>query len=159
MGKRRRGLTAAALALGLAPAGAAWAECSDTRVALRGAWGEASFTVEVADDLAERSQGLMNRSQMPRFAGMLFVYDRPQQVAFWMKNTLIPLDMIFADARGTVRKVHANAVPGDLTPIPGGDDVQYVLEINGGMAAMLGIGPGTELQHPSVSNAAWPCDG
>jgi hypothetical protein len=75
-----------------------------------------------------------------------------------MKNTLIPLDMIFADARGVVRRVHENAVPGDLTPIPGGDDILVVLEVNGGMARQLGIAPGTVLRHPSLGQgAAWPC--
>ena len=166
MGKRGRalrrafgGILAAALALAVLLAGPVAAQCREDKVALRGDWGEAVFTVEVADDPAERSQGLMNRAEMARFDGMLFVYDRPQPgIAFWMKNTLIPLDMIFADATGTVRRVHARAVPGDLTPIPGGDGIQYVLEINGGLAALLGIGPGTQMQHPALTAAAWPCD-
>jgi uncharacterized membrane protein (UPF0127 family) len=75
-----------------------------------------------------------------------------------MKNTLIPLDMIFADVTGRVTRVHSNATPGDTTPIDGGDDVAFVLEINGGLAARLGIGPGAELRHPAVgAAAAWPC--
>jgi uncharacterized membrane protein (UPF0127 family) len=67
--------------------------------------------------------------------------------------------MIFADERGTVQRVHQNAVPGDLTPIPGGDDILLVLEINGGLSGALGIAPGTELRHPSLDRAlaAWPC--
>ena len=90
---------------------------------------------------------------------MLFVYDRAQPVSFWMKNTLIPLDMLFIGSDGRVRKVQENAVPRDETPIPGGDDIRYVLEIGGGLAARLGIGPGAELRHPSVDPAlaAWPC--
>ena len=137
----------------------ATAECSDDRVALRGEWGQAGFTVEVADDVAERSQGLMNRPTMPKNAGMLFVYDRPQTVAFWMENTLIPLDMIFADETGTVRRVHENAIPLDRTSIPGGRDIQYVLEINGGLSSIFGIAEGSQLQHPAISQniAAWPC--
>jgi hypothetical protein len=78
-----------------------------------------------------------------------------------MENTLIPLDMIFADATGTVTRVHPEAVPLDRTPIDGGDGVQYVLEINGGLAAALRIRPGAVLRHPDIdqARAAWPCDG
>jgi uncharacterized membrane protein (UPF0127 family) len=77
-----------------------------------------------------------------------------------MKNTLIPLDMIFADETGRVTRVHANAVPGDTTPIDGGNDVRFVLEINGGLAKRLGIVPGAEMRHPSIpqDGAVWPCD-
>ncbi len=136
-----------------------WAACAEDRVDLRGAWGQAGFTVEVADTQQSRAQGLMFREHMARSAGMLFVYDRPQSLTFWMKNTLIPLDMIFADASGVVRHVHENAVPQDLTHINGGRNLQFVLEINGGMASVLGIGKGTQLRHPAIlqSLAAWPC--
>ena len=65
-----------------------------------------------------------------------------------MRNTLIPLDMLFLSAKGVVTRVHADAVPEDETPIPGGNEVQYVLEINGGLAARLGIEPGAEARHP-----------
>ena len=160
MGSRasfRRGLT---LSISLVLwAGAAQAVCTDARADLRGDWGSARFTVEVADDAAERSQGLMNRERMAASAGMLFVYERPQPVSFWMRNTLIPLDMIFMDETGTVTRIHENAVPLDETGIPGGDDVQFVLEINGGLARRLGIGVGSELRHPAVgAEAAWSCE-
>lgn len=90
---------------------------------------------------------------------MLFVYDRPQRVSFWMRNTLIPLDMIFMDEAGRVTRVHENAIPLDETGIPGGDEVQYVLEINGGLASRLGIDVGSELRHPIIGDdAAWPCE-
>ena len=90
---------------------------------------------------------------------MLFVYDAPQIATFWMRNTLIPLDMIFADETGVVTHVHENAVPLDETTINGGENVQYVLEINGGLAGRLGIEPGTQLRHPSIGNlAAWSCE-
>lgn len=151
-------VTLAALAL---PATAAGAACLPDRVEVRGDWGSARFRVAVADDPRARSVGLMHVEQMPRFSGMLFVYERPQAVSFWMENTLIPLDMIFADATGTVRRVHAEAVPLDRTSIPGGsDDIQYVLEINGGLAAEMGIAEGSQLRHPALdqTQAAWPCD-
>jgi hypothetical protein len=116
--------------------------------------------VEVADDPAERAQGLMNRPSLPRGAGMLFLYEAPQRATFWMRNTLIPLDMIFMDETGTVTRIHENAVPLDETTIDGGDGVRAVLEINGGLARAIGIGVGSELRHPGLdqSRAAWPCE-
>ena len=137
------------------------AECAENRADLRGDFGKARFTVEVADTHEERSLGLMNRPSMAAAAGMLFVYEFPQRVAFWMENTLIPLDMIFLSADGVVRHIHENAVPLDRTTIPGGDDIQYVLEINGGMSSMLGVSIGSELRHPAIDQglAAWPCEG
>jgi uncharacterized membrane protein (UPF0127 family) len=68
--------------------------------------------------------------------------------------------MLFFDASGTLERVHENARPLDRTPIPGGNDIRFVLEINGGLAAELGIEPGAELRHPSIdqAEAAWPCD-
>ncbi len=135
------------------------AECVETSLDLRGPQGNAHFTVEIADTVEERAKGLMFRENLPRSAGMLFVYDRARPVQFWMKNTPIPLDMVFVDEQGVVTNVHANAVPMDETPIDGGDDVKLVLEINGGLAKRLGIAPGTVLRHPAIdpSVAIWPC--
>jgi uncharacterized protein len=153
----------AGLAMALLLPGQAWGEaaCAPDRVDLRWDGGRESFAVEVADDNAERAKGLMFRDAMPMSEGMLFVYESPKRPAFWMKNTLIPLDMVFADPTGTVTRVHANAVPGDLNPVDGGDGVQFVLEINGGLAAKLGIVPGAVLRHPAIpaNRAAWPCEG
>jgi uncharacterized membrane protein (UPF0127 family) len=135
------------------------AECRDDRATIQGGFGEAHFTVEVADDNAERAQGLMNVEALGTLQGMLFVYDAPQPVSFWMRNTLIPLDMIFAGADGTIAAIHENAVPMDETPIPGGDAIQFVLEVNGGLTERLGIEPGDLLQHPAIgAGAALPCD-
>lgn len=143
----------------LLPAVAA-AACAPDSVELRGPSGVARFTVEVADTGAERARGLMFRESMARSAGMLFVYEAPQRASFWMKNTLIPLDMIFADETGRVTRVHSNAVPHDTTPIEGGDGVRFVLEINGGLARRMGIGPGSDMRHPAIpqTTAVWPCD-
>jgi uncharacterized protein len=145
--------------LGLA-AGAASADCDPSRVDLRGDWGAARFTVEVADEPAERAQGLMNRESMARSAGMLFLYEAPQRATFWMKNTLIPLDMIFMDETGTVTHIHENAIPLDETTIDGGPGVLGVLEINGGLSSAIGIDVGSELRHPGLDPAlaAWPCE-
>jgi hypothetical protein len=151
----RRGLL---VALGLFTAGRAWAECRSDRLAISGGFGVAHFAVEVADDAGERAQGLMNRPSLGTLEGMLFVYQEPQSVAFWMENTLIPLDMIFADADGRILRIKEEAAPLDRTPIPGGDDVQFVLEINGGLARRLGIAAGDVLQHPAIGgSAAQPC--
>ncbi|MEL7460332.1 MAG: DUF192 domain-containing protein [Pseudomonadota bacterium] len=145
----------------VALAGPVAASCADDTVELRGDFGAARFTVEVADDAQERSLGLMNRETMPTSAGMLFVYPAPQRAGFWMKNTLIPLDMIFADETGTVTKIHENAVPLDETLIDGGAGVKFVLEINGGLAGPMGIAEGAQMRHPSIHDAgvaAWPCE-
>jgi uncharacterized protein len=137
------------------------ASCSADRVDLRWSGGSESFAVEVADTSEERAQGLMFRETLDPSAGMLFVYESPRQVRFWMKDTLIPLDMVFADPSGTVTRVHPNAVPLDETPIDGGTGVRFVLEINAGLAQRLGIEPGAVLRHPAIdaATAAWPCDG
>ncbi len=148
------------LALVFAPLHAAYAACAPDRVDLRGPFGQARFTVELADTNETRMIGLMNRPSMPRSSGMLFIYEGPTRASFWMENTLIPLDMIFTDPTGRVTHVHHNAVPLDRTPIPGGDNVLMVLEINGGLARAMGIATGAELRHPRLdqSTAAWPCD-
>lgn len=133
--------------------------CDDTRLDIRGDFGTAHFTVEIADDVEARARGLMNRASLPASQGMLFVYERPGQPSFWMKDTLIPLDMLFIDRKGVVQHIHPMAVPGDLTPIFGGYGVLAVLEVRGGIAASIGIGRGAEVRHPAFDPAlaAWPC--
>ncbi|RLK10707.1 DUF192 domain-containing protein [Ruegeria conchae] len=139
--------------------GGAQAECRSDRVELRNELAQVRFDIELAVTPQERSRGLMFRESMPNRSGMLFIFDPPQRVAFWMKNTLIPLDMIFTDKAGTVTRVHEGAIPGDLTPIEGGDSVYAVLEINAGLAARYGIRPGTQMRHQVFSQgpAIWPC--
>ncbi len=151
-------MTAFAIAF-LSAGGAAAQDCRVGSLKMRGDWGQVRFSVEVADSQQERAVGLMNRPSMPASTGMLFIYPRTGPVAFWMRNTLIPLDMVFADVRGVVQHVHHNAIPLDETSIPGGNAVRYVLEINGGLAKSLGIGVGTEMQHPGILQefANWPC--
>jgi len=140
-------------------AGHANASCADDRVTVTGDWGRANFAVSVADDASERSQGLMNVSEMATMSGMLFVYPNAQRATFWMRNTLIGLDMIFAGPDGAILSIHENAVPLDETVIDGGGGVQYVLEVNAGMVARLGINIGDSLQHPAFGvGAIVPCD-
>ncbi|MCW1932478.1 DUF192 domain-containing protein [Pararhodobacter zhoushanensis] len=156
----RNGFVGVVLAFVLGAGQASASACSQDHVQLRGDFGQAAFTVEVADTESERAQGLMHRESMPRFSGMLFVFDAPQRAVFWMENTLIPLDMLFLDAEGVVQTVHANAIPLDRTGIDGGFGIKYVLEINGGMAERLNIEEGAVLRHPAIAQdtAAWPCD-
>lgn len=139
--------------------GPVWADCSPDAVFLRGDWGSARFSIELADTPQERSRGLMFRETMASGAGMLFVYETPQPASFWMKNTLIPLDIVFTDRSGTVTRIHHRAVPGDLTPIDGGAEVYAVLEINGGLAERMGLNVGSQMRHHVFTDgpAIWPC--
>ncbi|TVS04215.1 MAG: DUF192 domain-containing protein [Rhodobacteraceae bacterium] len=157
----RRGLHALWFALVLVLAGPVWAACASDRVDLRGPWGQARFSVEIADTDATRSQGLMHRERLARSAGMLFIFERPGTRSFWMRNTLITLDMLFIDPRGQVVHIHHEAVPLDETPIPSqSSDVLMVLEINGGQSRAMGIIEGSEMRHPRLNqeHALWPCD-
>ena len=158
--KTQRLWGALCLFVGLALGQGALADCAVTQVEIKGAGGASAFAVEVADDAAERAVGLMNREAMPKFSGMLFVYERPGAPAFWMKNTLIPLDMLFITPRGRIQHIEANTVPHDESPRRGGSGVLAVLEINGGMAKTLGIKPGDVLRHPAFAahDPLWPCD-
>jgi hypothetical protein len=136
------------------------ADCAPGTLELRLVSGTSvRFSIDLADTPASRSKGLMFVEHMPKSSGMLFLYERPQPAVFWMKNTLIPLDMIFADETGVVTHVHSNAIPHDETGIDGGKDVLAVLEINGGLAKRMGITPGAVLRHPGLAQdtAAWTC--
>ena len=113
---------------------------------------EIKFDIELALNDAERSRGLMFREKLGPYDGMLFDFHREAPVSFWMKNTLIPLDMIFIAADGTIRSIHANAVPHSTETIPSQFPVRAVLEINGGSAKLLGIKPGDKVKHPIFGN-------
>jgi uncharacterized membrane protein (UPF0127 family) len=139
---RAAGLTLA-FALASAPLAALG---DDSKAVLHTSKGNFPFTIEVADTPASREQGLMFRKSLAPNAGMLFDFKTEQQVAFWMQNTLIPLDMLFIAADGTVKTIHANAKPMDTTPIPSGVPVRFVLEIPGGRAAEIGAKPGDRLK-------------
>jgi len=110
--------------------------------------GERLFVVEVVDNDLTRSRGLMNRTSLPQDHGMLFDFKTERRVSFWMKNTLIPLDMLFVDAQGVIIHIFANAQPHDESPIRSGGKILAVLEINGGLARQLGIMPGDRMNHP-----------
>jgi hypothetical protein len=103
------------------------------------------FTVDVAATPAEQERGLMFVRSLPPNRGMIFPYPAPQHVAFWMHNTLIPLDIIFIRSDGTIARI-TTARPLDDTPLPSGEPVSMVLEIAGGEAARLGIAPGDRVE-------------
>ena len=113
---------------------------------------EIKFEVELALNDAERSRGLMYREKLGPYDGMLFDFHQDAPVSFWMKNTLIPLDMVFIAGDGTIKHVHANAVPLSTEAIPSQFPVRAVLEINGGSARLLGIKPGDKVKHPIFGN-------
>jgi uncharacterized protein len=114
---------------------------------------EIKFEVELALNDAERARGLMYREKLGPYDGMLFDFYQDAPVSFWMKNTLIPLDMVFIASDGTIKHVHANAVPLSTDAIPSQFPVRAVLEINGGSARLLGIKPGDKVKHPIFGNA------
>ena len=114
---------------------------------IRSASGEHRFTVDVARTPAEQERGLMFVRSLAGDRGMIFPYQPAQDVAFWMKNTLIPLDMLFIRSDGTiVRIVTAKAL--DETPVPSGEPIAAVLELRGGRAGELGIKTGDIAEWP-----------
>jgi uncharacterized membrane protein (UPF0127 family) len=115
--------------------------------------GERTFTIEIADDPGERSRGLMFRREMDKSHGMLFVFEENQPVGFWMKNTPLPLDLVFIGQDGKVRAVEKGE-PFSEAPIGPAEPVQFVLELNAGTAAASGIEEGDLIRHPAISEAA-----
>lgn len=111
------------------------------------------FTVEIADTELARERGLMFRKELPPGRGMLFDFHREQQVGFWMKNTLIPLDMIFIDGRGRIVSIEQDAKPMSEDVIMSGGQVRAVLEVDGGTARRLGIAPGDRVYNPIFSGS------
>ncbi|MBL8779451.1 MAG: DUF192 domain-containing protein [Alphaproteobacteria bacterium] len=134
----------AALVFATAPAMAA---TKTERLVIETAKGEQVFKVEVVREEKERNRGLMYRKHLADNRGMLFDYDPAQDVAFWMKNTYIPLDIIFIGADGKIITIAANTTPLSLDRIPSNGVTRGVLEINGGLAEKLGIKVGDRVRH------------
>lgn len=105
------------------------------------------FNIELAQTPQEQMRGLMHRTEMAEDAGMLFIFETEREARFWMKNTLIPLDMIFIRADGTIHRIHENATPHDLTGVPSEGPVKAILELNGGISAKLGLQKGDKILH------------
>jgi len=122
-------------------------EFSRPRLTIETVTGRYDFTVEVASTWERRAQGLQHRRTLAADAGMLFDYKVNRPVTMWMKNTYLPLDMLFIDAAGRVAHVARNTEPFSLTPIPSGQPVRAVLELNAGTAQRLDIRPGDRVHH------------
>ncbi|HEX2020651.1 MAG TPA: DUF192 domain-containing protein [Aurantimonas sp.] len=112
--------------------------------------GRHAIEVELATTPETRATGLMNRESMPQGQGMLFDFGESRPVSMWMKNTLIPLDMLFLDEAGAVISIKTNAQPLSLDTIPSGGPVRYVLELNGGAASRYGVARGDRLEHEII---------
>ena len=112
--------------------------------------GRTAFAVEIVDTDESRSRGLMFRRIMPEDRGMLFDFRREEPVWFWMKNTYLPLDMIFARADGTIVSIARDTTPLSEDLVPSKAPVRFVLEVNAGIAARLGLAPGDRLVHPRI---------
>jgi uncharacterized membrane protein (UPF0127 family) len=141
------------LAFGQAGAAAAQlATFPKSELTIETASGKHKFRIEMAVTPNQKTQGLMYRRTMAADAGMLFDYGHAEPVAMWMRNTLIPLDMLFIGTDGRVVNVHERAIPGSLDTIPSNGPVQAVLELNGGTVARLGIKPGDRIIHPAFKS-------
>ena len=139
-----RAAAAAALAL---------AGCRDRGpvAVIRGPGAAVEVSLEVAATPAERERGLMYRTSLAEGRGMLFVFDADGNQSFWMKNTLIPLDLLFIARDGTVVGIHANATPLSTANIAVGKPSRYVLEVPGGWAARHGISAGARVEFRGVN--------
>lgn len=109
--------------------------------------GPQRFRVELADNDQSRARGMMFRASMAPDTGMLFDFKQEQMASFWMRNTLLPLDMLFIKADGTILNIHQRAIPHDETGINSDGPVRAVLEVNGGTASRLGIRAGDKVEH------------
>ncbi len=104
------------------------------------------ITIQIADNDQQRAEGLMWRKYMPENRGMLFIFDDQEILTFWMKNTYIPLDMIFADKSGRIVSIHRNATPLNETSISSIEPAEYVVEVNAGFCSRYGIKAGDKIE-------------
>jgi len=162
MNRRLRRLPAWGLALLLAAWGAPWAPAQggagepplqdlatypQGELDIRAQGGTQRFRIWVADTPSRQRQGLMFVRDLPADQGMLFVNEAPRPSYFWMKNTYIPLDMLFIDARGRIVAIFANTTPHSLDPVGPDVPVKAILELRGGEAARRGIRAGDRVLH------------
>lgn len=112
------------------------------------------FTVEIASSADQRARGLMFRKTMADDAGMIFDFGESRRVTMWMENTILPLDMLFADNTGTIRHIKENAAPYSRDIIDSMGEVKYVVELNAGIVAKLGIRPGDRIVSATTTKKA-----
>jgi len=136
----------------LVAAAPAWAleTFGTSDLTIRTTGGPRTFKIELALTDAQMEQGLMFRRSLAPDAGMLFDFKAPTNVTMWMKNTFIPLDMLFLDEHGRVFDIHERAVPQSTDIIAARGPARYVVELNGGTAARLGIKPGDQASSPAI---------
>ncbi len=134
-----------AASLGAGASAPVWFETSDLVVV--SARGRSNFSVELALNEAQRVQGLQGRRRLAAGTGMLFDFQGTGPVMMWMKDTYVPLDMLFIDSRGRIVNIAEHTVPLSLTAIRSAGPVRAVLELNAGTAARLGIRPGDRVLH------------
>jgi uncharacterized membrane protein (UPF0127 family) len=121
-----------------------------SELTIQTAGGPQKFAIELALSDAQMEQGLMFRRSLAPNAGMLFDFKHPTNVTMWMKNTVLPLDMLFLDEQGRILDVHERAVPYSTDIIAAKAPSRYVVELNGGTAARLGIAPGDQVTSPAI---------
>jgi uncharacterized membrane protein (UPF0127 family) len=138
----------ALILLGLFVAGGPGRSAGQQTIEIASKSGVHMFSVEIADNDAEREKGLMYRKELPEGRGMLFDFHREQDVSFWMQNTYIPLDMLFIRADGSILRIAENTEPLSTRLIPSGGPVRAVLEVIGGTTRKLGIAPGDRVAAP-----------
>lgn len=146
---RRAGLAVALLAVACASKSGGDARRTP-RVVILTAAGTLPVTVELARTEPERERGLMHRTSLPPDAGMLFLFDESADHTFWMKNTLLPLDMVFIDDDGRIVGIVESAEPLTTVPRSVGAPSRYVLEVNGGWARAHGVRPGDRVRFEDV---------
>jgi uncharacterized membrane protein (UPF0127 family) len=147
-----------AVALGIALPGCGSAESPQTHAArtqpgldIETTQGVRHFTVEVVTTPEAQAQGLMFRKSLASDAGMLFAFGADAPRAFWMKNTILPLDMIFIRSNGEIVAIAENTVPYSLKPVAPHESAAAVLEVNAGTVARLGIKRGDIVHHPAIA--------
>ena len=149
-----RAITFGALLLLAAASGASGTpSLPTTEITVDTSSGPKTFEVEIAADPASQQRGLMHRRELAPNAGMLFDFHKAEELSFWMKDTILPLDMLFIRSDGTISTIAPNTIPFSTAPIPSAEPVRAVLEINGGRARDLGIRAGDRV-HASIFHNA-----
>ena len=143
-----RALVIGALLCAAYAAAAASVSFEESPLTVDAANGQFEFLVEMAVSPAQRSQGLMFRESLAEDRGMLFDFGQPQRATMWMRNTYVPLDMLFIDMHGQITQIAANTEPLSDAMIASREPVRAVLELRGGVSAKLGIKPGDRVIHP-----------
>jgi len=150
---RRLAVAAAILALAAIPGASAQHQTfKRSSLTIDTGSGPQHFAIELALTPEQQEQGLMFRRSLPADAGMLFDFGETRDASFWMRNTLIPLDMLFIDAGGHVADIHEHAVPLSEDPIESKVPVRAVLEVNGGTVSRLGIKLGDVVHYAIFGN-------